>query len=76
MAIDVNFYTFDKKPNSTKRPAGIGTTYKCNLIEPTSFTAPDIALAVPAKPTAFNYAYIPEFSRYYFIQDWAYSGGL
>ena len=76
MAIDVNFYTFDKKPNSTKRPAGIGTTYKCNLIEPTSFTAPYIALAVPAKPTSYNYAYIPEFSRYYFIQDWAYSAGL
>ena len=76
MAIDVNFYTFDKKPNSTKRPAGTGTTYKCNLIEPTSFTDPDIALVAPAKPTAYNYAYIPEFSRYYFIQDWAYSAGL
>lgn len=76
MAIDVNFYTFDKKPNSTKRPTGGGKTYKCNLIEPTSFTAPDIALVVPAKPTAFNYAFIPEFSRYYFIQDWAYSAGL
>ena len=76
MAIDVNFYTFDKKPNSTKRPTGTGTTYKCNLIEPTSFTAPDIALVVPAKPTAYNYAYIPEFSRYYFIQDWEYGAGL
>lgn len=76
MAIDVNFYTFYKKPNSTKRPDSTGTTYKCNLIEPSSFTAPDIALVVPSKPTAFNYAYIPEFSRYYFIQDWAYSAGL
>lgn len=76
MAIDVNFYTFNKKPNSTKQPTGTGTTYKCNLIEPTSFTAPDIALVVPAKPTAFNYAYIPEFSRYYFVNDWLYSTGL
>lgn len=76
MAIDVNFYTFVKKPNSTKIPSGAATTYKCNLIEPTSFTAPDIALVVPAKPTAYNYAYIPEFSRYYFINDWAYSAGL
>ena len=76
MAIDVDFYTFNKKPNSTKRPDVNGVTYKCNLIEPTSFTAPDIALAVPAKPTSFNYAYIPEFSRYYYIQDWAYSAGL
>lgn len=76
MAIDVNFYTFYKKPNSTKQPDGTGVTYKCNLIEPTSFTSPDIALVVPARPTDFNYAYIPEFSRYYFIQDWAYSAGL
>lgn len=76
MAIDVNFYTFNKKSNSTKQPGGAGTTYKCNLIEPTSFTAPDIALAVQAKPTAFNYAYIPEFSRYYFVNDWAFSSGL
>lgn len=76
MAIDVNFYTFNKKPNSTKRPDVDGVTYKCNLIEPTSFTTPDIALVVPAKPTSFNYAYIPEFSRYYYIQDWAYSAGL
>lgn len=67
---------FNKKPNSTKRPEGTGTTYKCNLIEPTSFTAPDIALVVPAKPTDFNYAFIPEFSRYYFVNDWAYSAGL
>lgn len=76
MAIDVNFYTFDKKPNSTKRPTEAAVTYKCNLIEPTSFTSPDIALTVEAKPTAYNYAYIPEFSRYYFITDWAYSAGL
>lgn len=76
MAIDVNFYTFNKKPNSTKKPNEVATTYKCNLIEPTSFISPDIALVVPAKPTAFNYAYIPEFSRYYFVNDWEYSAGL
>lgn len=76
MAIDVNFYTFNKKPNSTKIPDVDGVQFKCNLIEPTSFTAPDIALVVQAKPTHFNYAYIPEFSRYYYIQDWSYSAGL
>lgn len=76
MAIDITFYTFNKKPNSTKQPSDNGVTYKCTLIEPTSFTAPDIALVVPAKPTHFNYAYIPEFSRYYYIQDWSYSAGL
>lgn len=76
MAIDITFYTFNKKPNSTRQPSGEGVTYKCRLIEPTSFTAPDIALAVPDKPTGYNYAFIPEFSRYYFVTDWAYSAGL
>ena len=76
MAIDITFYTFNKKPNSTRQPSGVGVTYKCTLIEPTSFTAPDIALVVPAKPTGYNYAFIPEFSRYYFVNDWAYSAGL
>lgn len=76
MAIDITFYTFNKKLNSTKQPPGNGVTYKCTLIEPTSFTAPDIALVVTAKPTGYNYAFIPEFSRYYFVTDWAYSGGL
>ena len=76
MAIDITFYTFNKKPNSTRQPYGGGVTYKCTLIEPTSFTAPDIALVVPAKPTGYNYAFIPEFSRFYFVTDWAYSAGL
>lgn len=76
MAIDITFYTFNKKPNSTRQPSGGGETYKCTLIEPTSFTTPDIALVVPAKPTGYNYAFIPEFSRYYFVTDWAYSAGL
>lgn len=76
MAIDITFYTFNKKPNSTRQPSGGGVTYKCTLIEPTSFTAPDIALVVPAKPTGYNYAFIPEFSRYYFVTDWAFSAGL
>lgn len=76
MSIGVNFYTFSKKPNSTKAPTGEPVTFQCNLIEPTSFTSPEIALAVPAKPTSYNYAFIPEFSRYYYITDWAFSAGL
>ena len=76
MSIGVNFYTFSKKPNSTKIPTGEPVTFQCNLIEPTSFTSPEIALVVPAKPTSYNYAYIPEFSRYYHITDWAFSAGL
>lgn len=75
MAIEIKFYTFNKNPNSTKRPSGSGKTFSCNLIEPTSLTAPDIALTVDANPVAYNYAHIPAFSRYYFVNDWTYSNG-
>ena len=75
MAIEIRFYSFNKNPNSTKLPKGSGTAFPCNLIEPTSISAPDIALTVNAKPTVYNYAYIAEFNRYYFVNDWTYSGG-
>lgn len=75
MAIEIKFYTFNKNPNSTKQPSGAGASFLCNLIEPTSLTAPNIALTVDVKPVAFNYAHIPAFSRYYFVNDWTYSGG-
>lgn len=75
MAIEIKFYTFNKNPNSTKQPTAKGTTFLCNLIEPTSLTAPDISLTTDASPVAYNYSYIPAFSRYYFVNDWTYSNG-
>lgn len=75
MAIEIKFYTFNKNPNSTKQPFEDGKSFFCNLIEPTSLISPDIALTVETNPAIYNYAYIPEFSRYYFVNDWVYSNG-
>lgn len=75
MGISVEFFTFSKNPNSTKQPSGDGTIYSCNLIEPCSIVNPVIALAIQTKPYGFNYAKIPEFGRFYFVNDWTYSGG-
>ena len=75
MSIKVQFYKFNKNPNSTKRPGEPNITYNCLLIEPTSIINPDIALTDATAPHQYNYAYIPEFSRYYFVNDWNYSGG-
>lgn len=75
MAIKVQFYKFNKNPNSTKRPDNPDKTYNCLLIDPTSIINPDIALTDATSPYKYNYAYIPEFSRYYFVNDWNYSGG-
>ncbi len=75
MPVEVQFYEFNKNPNSTKRPSNPAKIYNCLLIEPTSIINPDIAIADATAPHIYNYAYIPEFSRYYFVNDWNYSGG-
>lgn len=75
--IDVTFYTFEKHSNSTKQPDGGGTTYDCTLIQPCGVMSPQIQLAIGQdNPTGYNYAYIPEFSRYYFIRDWSWDRGI
>lgn len=72
--IPINFFTFQKNPNSTKQPSGAGVEFQIALIEPTSIVTPNIALKHD-NPTKFNYAYIPEFGRFYFVNDWTFSGG-
>lgn len=74
--IDVTFYTFEKHSNSTKQPSG-GTTYNCTLIQPCGVMSPQIQLEIgQANPVGYNYAYIPDFKRYYFIRDWSWDRGI
>lgn len=68
--ISVKFYAFSKDVNSTKLPTGAGTTINCDLREPTSIITPVITIKVASKPTGYNYAYISEFGRYYYVNDW------
>lgn len=72
--MNVTFYTFAKKDNSTKRPGG-GAGYNVTLKEPSSVTAPVISLVWPGagSPVQYNYAYIPAFARYYFIRNWSFA---
>lgn len=70
----IDFYTFQKNPNSTKRPESPAESFDIVLIEPTSIISPAIALR-HENPTGYNYAYISTFKRYYFVNDWTYSGG-
>lgn len=75
MAIAVNFYTFSKKVNSTARPSGSGTSFNCNLKDSCSIENPVIELNV--KPASwFNYAYISDFNRYYYVSGWNYFRGI
>lgn len=72
--MNVTLYSFQKRNNSTKRPSG-GTTISGQIKDACTVISPSIAFS-SSNPLAYNYAYIPEFSRYYWISNWSFSGGL
>lgn len=76
MAFNIDFYSFSKNTNSTKRPGKPDATFACTLLGETSIINPRIILVVDGNPTSYNYAYIKEFNgRYYFVQDWTWLEG-
>lgn len=77
MAFNVTLYTFSKRGNSTERPTS-GTVYSGILREPCGVIRPTVGFEFPAgfSPAAYNYAYIPSFGRYYFINEWTSVGRL
>ena len=77
----VRFYNLTKRENSTLRPSGAYTEYECFLKSDTSVINPDILIDFadqqnPQPHVSFNYAYIPDFGRYYFIADQRSVSGL
>lgn len=68
------FSILNKRINSTKRPQG-GTAFDITLKDDTSLLQPEICLKWPGSgsPTEYNYCYIPDFSRYYWISNWTYT---
>ena len=69
--MDIRLYTLTKKNNSTKKPSGTGDLFKCYLKDQTSVVAPTVVLEYTSHTTFYyyNYAYIQDFGRYYFISD-------
>ena len=77
--MDIILYkNFAKKDNSTRRPTGSGDTFSCVLKDNTSVTDPVVLLDLSDKTdfTKYTYAYIPMFSRYYFVVDMVADGLL
>lgn len=77
--MDIILYkNFAKKDNSTRRPSGTGETFSCVLKDNTSVTDPVVLLDLSDKTdfTKYTYAYIPMFSRYYFVVDMVADGLL
>lgn len=77
MSFTVKFFTHSKKENSTSLPSG-GTTYNCVLVRGSGILQPVIELKMDltSDPAAYNYAYIAEFLRYYYVSEWTFEGAL
>lgn len=71
MAFNVELYTFSKKENSTLRPSSSPVTLACIIKRGSGLISPKIELdlGLNTAPT-WNYCYIPNFDRYYFISEW------
>lgn len=78
MAFPVSLWRITKKENSTYRPTGNAAIYQCVSNADFDILSPDIPLNIglTENPTAWNYAYIAAFNRFYFITDWRVQNGM
>lgn len=64
--INVDFYSFSKRKNSTKKPTGTPHTVAVTLKEDTDLERPTLEI-VDAAITAYNYCYMAYTGRYYWV---------
>lgn len=71
MSFIVDLYSLSKKENSTKQPTS-ATSFNCVIKENSGVVNPTIILDIGLSnnPSQYNYAYIPDFNRYYWIKEW------
>lgn len=85
MSFLAQFYKFGKKENSFKIPYDGGSNFtmnvelkgNCSVVNPVILV--DIDSITEAHDThifKYNYVYIPQFERYYYIDDWQYVLGV
>lgn len=73
----VYFWNYSKKTNSTGHPSVSGSVdhYDCDLLDLSGILTPTLQLN-GRNPTIYNYAYIEDFHRFYFVSNWRYNLGL
>lgn len=82
MAFTVRLFNVTKRLNSTAQPSSEQVEYSeefmCTLRQPCGILNPTISLefAPGLNPSSYNYAYIPGFGRYYWINEWTADGRL
>ena len=78
MSFYVNFYTINKKENSTKLPGDATYSWTCNLKSPCGIINPSIEVAFTEEttdPSNLNYCYISLWGRYYWVNEWTWADG-
>lgn len=80
--MQIGFTQFSKRENSTKRPAQETFTFydgvfklQSGILSPTLLLTLQASDGTPLNPVNWNYAYIPEFKRYYYIKEWVTNNG-
>lgn len=80
--MQIGFTQFSKRENSTKRPAQETFTFydgvfklQSGILSPTLLLTLQGADGRPLNPVNWNYAYIPEFKRYYYVKEWVTNNG-
>lgn len=80
--MQIGFTQFSKRENSTKRPALDTFTFydgvfklQSGILSPTLLLTLQGADGRPLNPVNWNYAYIPEFKRYYYVKEWVTNNG-
>lgn len=86
MAISCYMIKFSKKENSLKKPqpSDVGVVLNVELKDGCSVVNPILVVNTHTTQLeqdtnaifTYNYCYIPEFSRYYYIDDWVYNPGV
>lgn len=73
---NIQLFKYNKKPNSTAVPSSSGTTFPCLMKTVASIQDPIIDIKTNASLCEYNYAYIPQFKRYYFVDDVSWDLGI
>lgn len=74
--LQVDFWRFAKRENSTKQPtATAAASYSCLLKTGSGVVSPSLEIATSDNVSQWNYAHIPAFGRYYWVQEWTWNNG-
>ena len=80
MAMTIKFWTFAKRENATSYPTTtpLATYTNALLKDDCSVVNPAIKINEPVSKNVqnWNYCYIKEFDRYYYVADWMWQSGL